>query len=178
TEGGRTQASRTAPGRVERRSPWVTALPWAIAACLAIAAVSSLLSLRRVINSTNQELAQMRLDLRHVNEQLVASRERNLEFVQVLSALEKPGSAHIYLAAQKDTHQDSRAFIAWDKPGNKWDVMVDMHPAPAGKVYQLWFLTENAAPKSAGLIKTGPTGHSFVEVEIPSDVGKIAAAAI
>src|SRR5262249_3485891 len=39
TEGGRTQAARTAPERVERRSPWVTALPWAIAACLAIAAV-------------------------------------------------------------------------------------------------------------------------------------------
>src|SRR5262249_7917892 len=58
TEGGRTQAARTAPERVERRSPWVTALPWAIAACLAIVAVSSLLSLRRVITSTNQELAQ------------------------------------------------------------------------------------------------------------------------
>jgi anti-sigma-K factor RskA len=177
-----TQTSRTSysPGAMvppaARRSPWVTALPWAVAACLAIVAVSSVLSLRRIITSTNQEIAQMRLDFLHINEVLVRERQQNTEHLQVISVLEKPGSSHIFLLAQKDT-PPSKANVYWDKQANRWLVAADMAPAPVGKIYQLWFLTK-APPKSAGLIKTDEAGHGFIEVDVPADIGKIDAAAI
>jgi anti-sigma-K factor RskA len=162
--------------RRERRSLW-TALPWAVAACLAVVAVISVLSVRRVISKTDQEIARMRLDFLHLTEVLVQARQRDAEYVQVISALSKPGATHITLAAKTETHPNSKAFIAWDREANRWYVTADMAPAPAGKVYQLWFLTGGAAPKSAGLIST-TAGHGYAEVDVPTDIGKINAAAI
>src|SRR5262249_38050982 len=173
--GARTQAMPWAPGRVERRSQWIAALPWAVAASVAIVAVASVLGLRGVVRSLNQDLAQMRVDLLHVNELLVLARQRDAEHVQVISLLEQPGSGHIFLAVQKDV-LPSRADVYLNRQNKKLLVAADMPPAPAGKVYQLWYLAPT--PRSAGLIRTDVSGHGFAEVSIPADLGTLKGAAI
>jgi anti-sigma-K factor RskA len=163
--------------RLERRSPWVTALPWAIAACLAIVAVSSMLSLRRAMATVaiaQQGIIQGQLDYLHVREQLAESQLQNGQNLQIIRVLEKPGNTHIFLA--QNSTVPSKANVYWDKQNSKWLVAAEMSPAPPGKVYQLWFIAPG--PKSAGLIPTLPDGRGFVTIDVPGDIGKINAAAI
>lgn len=51
-------------------------------------------------------------------------------------------------------------------------------PAPAGKVYQLWFVTAANAKISAGLIPTDAAGQGYTFIDVPPTIGKLAAAAI
>jgi anti-sigma-K factor RskA len=71
----------------------------------------------------------------------------------------------------------SSAEILWDTQNSRWIVSANLPPAPSGKTYQLWFVTP-AAKISAGLIRTDPTGHGFEVLEVPRNIGKVAAAAI
>jgi anti-sigma-K factor RskA len=176
---------RPIPGKTRRepmarlggRSAWVTALPWAVAASLAIVAVSSVINLRRaarMVTIAEQQITQMHLDYLHVREELAESQVLNGQNLQIIRVLEKPGSTHIFLA--QNSTQPSKANVYWDRQDNKWLVSADMSPAPPGKVYQLWFIAPG--PKSAGLIPTLPDGHGFVTIDVPADIGKINAAAI
>src|SRR5215471_6162009 len=174
-ESARTKPVPWAPGRVERRSPWIAALPWAVAASVAIVAVASVLGLRGAVRSTNQELAQVRVELLHVNELLVLARQSDAEHVQVISLLVRPGSEHIFLAGQPGV-PPSRADVYLNRRDQKLLVAADMAPAPPGQVYQLWYLAPD--PKSAGLVRTGLTGHGFTELTIPADLGTLGGAAI
>jgi anti-sigma-K factor RskA len=176
-EPSRTQAGEAVSGRIERRPRWTVVLPWAVAACLAVVAVSSVLSLRSVIRSTNRELAEMRLNVVQISETLAQVNQREGEHLQVIKLLEGPGAAHIFLAAHEGAPDPaSNARIYWDKQVSKWLVAADMRPAPPGKVYQLWFLTPN--PRSAGLIETDQSGHGFSQVDVPKDIGEITGAAM
>lgn len=174
--------ARAAPGTLApltaRRSPWVTALPWAVAACLAIVAVSSVLSLRRAIDASREaerEATRALGQAQQMNEMLGRANQRQAEQARIIAAL-NGGSSRIVLAAQKDAPQPLGSVYS-DKQNKRWLVVADLTPAPPGKVYQLWFVTK-ASPVSAGLIKTDATGHGFLEVSIPSDLDHIAAAAI
>src|SRR5262245_2170620 len=174
-ERARPQTAPAVPVPLGRRSPWIAALPWAVAACVAIVAVASVLGLQRVVRSTNQELAQLRVDLIHVNELLVEARQSDAEHVQVISLLVRPGSEHIFLAGQPGV-PPSRADVYLNRRDQKLLVAADMAPAPPGQVYQLWYLAPG--PKSAGLVRTGLTGHGFTELTIPADLGTLGGAAI
>ena len=178
-QNSRIRGGLAARPRVERRSPWTTALPWAVAACLAIVAVSSLLSLRRAINTSQiaeREVVLANDSVRQMNDLLASAMMRQTEQAQIIEALGTPGSSHIVLAVQKDA-VPSIASVYWNKRNRKWLVVADLRPAPPGKVYQLWFVTKTA-PVSAGLIRTDSNGHAFSVVSIPPDVDQIDAAAI
>jgi anti-sigma-K factor RskA len=82
----------------------------------------------------------------------------------------------ISLAGQEPAPEAS-AKIYWDVKGKRWVVTADLAPAPQGKVYQLWFVTP-AAKISAGLINPNRAGHGFLVVSFPSNIARLAAAAI
>lgn len=69
------------------------------------------------------------------------------------------------------------AKVFWDIQGKRWVVSADLPPPPEGKVYQLWFVTP-AAKVSAGVLNLQNDGHGFTVVQVPTDIGQIAAAAI
>ncbi|MEW6207572.1 MAG: anti-sigma factor [Acidobacteriota bacterium] len=71
----------------------------------------------------------------------------------------------------------SSGNIYWDVEKNRWVVAVTLPPLPAGKVYQLWFVTPEAKI-SAGLIRTDSEGKGAILVEVPRHINKLAAAAI
>jgi anti-sigma-K factor RskA len=170
---GRAQAGQTGavpPVRAERRAPRFSVLPWAVAAGVALLAAAGLISLRATVSSTRQELAQMRVEIVHVSEELAFARQKDSEHLQVISLLEQPGATHIFLATQPGV-QPSKADVYLSNKEQRLLVSADMPPAPPGKVYQLWFLTP--APRSAGLMPTDQSGHGFTQVSIPPDIAAL-----
>src|SRR5215471_9151454 len=99
-QAGRSRAEFMAPVRAERRAPRFSVLPWAVAAGIALIAAAGLISMRGVVRSARDELAQMRVEIIHVNEVLTATQARESEHLQVISLLQQPGENHIFLATQ------------------------------------------------------------------------------
>jgi len=158
-------------------------LPWAIAAVLLIALASTFTAWRmerrdlKAAIDENRESASAALDANsEIKEQLRKERATATELAQINSVLSSPQSRIIPLAGQ-DPAPDSAGKIYWDVRGQRWVVTADLPPAPAGKVYQLWFVTPESKI-SAGLISPDDIGHGFTIVRVPPNVGHLAAAAI
>jgi anti-sigma-K factor RskA len=175
TQSGRTETRFAASVQAQRRAPRFSALPWAVAAGVALVAAAGLISLRGAVQSTRQELAQMRVEILQVTERLAFAQQKESEHLQVISFLEKPGATHIFLATQKGA-PPSKADVYLSTKEQKLLVSADMPPAPPGKVYQLWYLTPD--PKSAGLIPTDQSGHGFTQVSVPPDLATLKGTAI
>lgn len=177
-------------GRVApARSPFSRALlPWTAAAALLIAIVYTFTSWRSERQSLLAALEQERGQASETAGQNVNLKEElgkksalSDELAQINSVLSSPQWRIIPLVGQGPA-PDSSAKVYWDVQGNRWVVTVDLPPAPAGKVYQLWFVTPSAKISagliSAGLISPDKTGHGFSVVQFPSSAAQLAAAAI
>ena len=180
-EQGRGQAGRSRPEfappvRAERRAPRAPILAWAVAAAVALVAIAGLISMRGVVRSTREELAQMRVEIIRVNELLTATQTRESQHLQVISLLEQPGATHLFLATQPGAPSSRGADVYLSTKEQRLLLSADMRPAPPGKVYQLWYLTPD--PKSAGLVPTDEFGRGFTQVSIPSDIGTLKGMAI
>jgi anti-sigma-K factor RskA len=160
-----------------------TLLPWAVAAALLIALAYTFTTWRTQRQSLRAALDQERgqasetagqnIDLK---EHLARERALSVELAEINSVLSSPQWRIIPLAGQEPAPESS-AKVYWDVQASRWVVTADLPPAPAGKVYQLWFVTPTAKV-SAGLINPNKTGHSFTVVRFPSNVAQLAAAAI
>lgn len=151
-------------------------LPWAVAATFLIALAYTFVSwqterrnLQASLNETRNEVSDLKSKLNH--ESLRAT-----EFALINSVLELPQRSTIKLAGQ-EVAPSSLADVYWDVSGKRWVVIADLPPAPAGKVYQLWFVTPDAKV-NAGLIEPDEKGHGFTVVNIPPNVTDVIAAAI
>jgi anti-sigma-K factor RskA len=152
--------------------PTRTILPWAVAACLAILATGAFIQWRQ----SNANIAAVRAQTEQLQQELARGQAKLEEQEQEIGVLATPGSAVIALAGQKE-HPDSKGIVYWNKRDNRWVVAADLAPAPAGKQYQLWFIT-GAGPQSAGTFNTDADGHGFSVVALPPNATGIAAAAI
>jgi anti-sigma-K factor RskA len=161
--------------RVAPAAPRATGaiLPWALAACLGILGIGAVLEWRQAnanIETVQSQTAQLR-------QELARGQARLEEQEQEIGVLATPGSAALALAGQKE-HPESKGTVYWNKRDNRWVVAADLPPAPAGKQYQLWYITAGAGPQSAGMLNTDDTGHGFSVVALPPTATGIAAAAI
>ena len=160
-------------------SPIRNLLPWAAAAVLLIAFAYTL-SERQSLQAKLDREREAALETSSLNASLKDELQRKSalaeESTQINSVLTSPQSRIIQLAGLEPSAESS-AKIYWDVQGSRWVVSADLPPAPAGKVYQLWFVTPTAKI-SAGLIKTDNRGHGFSVVPFPSDAAPLAAAAI
>ena len=124
-------------------------MPWALAACFAIAC--AVLSL---------EQAQIRKDLISLQEKnteasraLVALQQKNAQTERDLAALkEKNVLSEIKIAtlkAQIAAYKGATAVVVWDKEQKKGVLQLDKLPPPGqGKDYQLWVIDpKNAATR-------------------------------
>ena len=154
-------------------------LPWAVAALVALAAFVSLLMLRTATQEADELRARL-AETRKRTDQLQGEAARQLarvqELAQINEVLSNPDNLQIILVGQAPAPNAS-ANVYWDLDKGRWVVTANLPPAPAGKVYQLWFVTSDAKI-SAGLIKPDETGHGFLVTDVPRGVGQIAAAAI
>ena len=160
-----------------------TLLPWAVAAALLIALAYAFTtwrtereSLQAAIDIEKARRSETLDEISDLKQQLAKEGAASGELSQINSVLSSQLWRIIQLAGQ-DPAPESSAKVYWDVQGNRWVVTADLPPAPAGKVYQLWFVTATEKV-SAGLITPNKTGHGFAVVRFPSNIAPVAAAAI
>lgn len=159
------KAQATTPVLESPSTLWTGWLPWAVAAVLLLAFAYTFVNWR----TDRRQVGGLR-------EQLAQQDARAKELEQINTVLHSPQHSVIAMAGL-EAAPNASANIYWDHQKNHWVVTADLPPAPAGKVYQLWMVTADAKV-SAGLIQPDPSGHSFVVVDLPSNVGQMQAAAI
>jgi anti-sigma-K factor RskA len=158
------------------RSTASTFIPWALAATLAIAAMIGFWLWKKETAALNSQIAVIQKETDQLNKKLNEENEKVFELARISQALRSPNARVIELAGQ-DVAPTSKANIYWDTNGNQWVVSADLPPAPEGKVYQLWFITSEGAV-SAGLMKPNEKGHAFTVVDVPKNIGNLAASGI
>lgn len=162
---------------------WKTVLPWALAASFLIALTVSFIAWRAerreltgMVGSNQEEASSALKDNLELREKLKRESLRTDELNQINSVLAS-GQWRVLTLAGQEPAASASATVYWDVKGNRWVVSADLPPAPAGKAYQLWFVTPDAKI-SAGMINPDLNGHGFTVVRFPSNVTKLAAAAI
>jgi len=150
-------------------------LPWAVAACFAALFAFSYRAIRHSGQDTARQQERL-VSLQNEGEELKTSltqeRVRMQQLDQVRSVLTSPGSRVILLVGQGPAASSASGAVLWDTHRNRWLVTASLPPPPAGKVYQLWFVTAAQAKMPAALIRTDGTGQSFTVVDVPNDVTK------
>jgi anti-sigma-K factor RskA len=122
-------------------------LPWALAACLAVAFV--LLGLERTRLQKENEQAR---------QELLALQQKNARVEEELALLQKKNVlAEIKIAtlkAQVAAYSTTTAVVVWDKDQKNGVLQLDKLPPPApGKDYQLWVIDPKITqPVSAGIL--------------------------
>jgi len=114
-------------------------LPWALAACLAIACVVLDLERTRLQKETGQ-----------VGQELLALQQKNVRIEEELAMLQKKNVlAEIKIAtlkAQVAAYETASAVVVWDKNQKNGIIQLDRLPPPApGKDYQLWVIDPKIA---------------------------------
>lgn len=133
-----------------RRSLVRDVLPWAIAATVLIAFAFSFFLWQK----DRQELAE--------------AKKAKQEMDEINLALVSPETRVIALKGGA-VAPSSSAKILWDVRNKRWVVAGELPPAPAGKAYQLWFVTPDAKI-SAGVMKADAKGHVFAVVDVPAEI--------
>jgi Anti-sigma-K factor rskA len=176
------QSNATAPDTPDQPI-WKTVLPWALAASLLIAFLVSFVAWRMdrreltgLIGSNQQEASSAVKDNLELREKLKRESARTDELNQINAVLAS-GQWRVLTLAGQEPAPSASAKVYWDMKANRWVVSADLPPAPAGKAYQLWFVTPDAKI-SAGLINPDQNGHAFTVVRFPSNITRLAAAAI
>jgi anti-sigma-K factor RskA len=122
-------------------------LPWALAACFAIACAILQLTVTRLQKNSEQ-----------VSQALLAATQKNAQIQEQLALLEKKNVfAEIQIAtlkAQVANYGTASAVVVWDKEHKSGVLQVEkLPPAAKGKDYQLWVIDPKISqPVSAGIL--------------------------
>ena len=166
---GPSQESRAAVTAMPTRvRPGFVQAGWLSAAALLIASVALgayAMSLRQRVVGLEGQLREAvnRLDL---TEQRLAEATRAAERAQLrMAVLISPDLKQVSLAGQPPAPRAAgRAF--WSRSNGLLFAANELPPLPAGRTYQLWFLT-TGAPVSAGLIRPDQNGRVTAAFDTP-----------
>ena len=96
-------------------------------------------------------------------------RRTALESQSTVAVLTAPDLARIDLAGQPAAPRASaRAF--WSRSRGMVFTASSLPPPPAGRIYQLWVVTAQPAPISAGLLKPDDNGRVDARFDTPPDI--------
>jgi hypothetical protein len=112
-------------------------------------------------------------------QQAVADTQKRLATADAaLAALRSPQMRIITLAAG-DKAGKAWGRIVWDQQAATWNlVALDLPPAPAGRTYELWFITDKQQKIAAGTFDVNAKGEGALAVRIPAGIGSLAVAAV
>lgn len=153
--------------------------PYALAASMALAVVLGgyAAQLRGRITTLEARLRDTVLRA-ETNERLVADARRSaLESQRTVLVLAAPDLARIDLAGQAAAPQASaRAF--WSRSRGLVFTASNLPAPPPGRAYQLWVLTAQPAPISAGMLKLDANGRATEMIDTPQDLPRPVAMAV
>lgn len=156
---------------VARRSLVRNGLPWAIAATLLIAFAFSFFLWqkdRQSLQAATERVEAFEAFSEKTQQELAEASKVKQEMDEINSAIASPDSRFIAMKGG-EVAPSSSARIFWDVQNKRWVVTGELPPAPAGKAYQLWFVTADAKI-SAGVMKADPKGRVFAVVDVPAEI--------
>ncbi len=167
------------PRAADARAPR-TSLPWLAAAAALIAAIGLTIyagQLRSRIGVLEEALREARARA-DATERRMADAQRAASDAQVaVAVLTAPDVARIDLAGEPVAPQASaRAF--WSRSRGMVFTASNLPPLPAGRTYQLWVVTAQAQPISAGLLAPDAAGNVSDTFNTPPDLPQPAALAV
>jgi len=152
----------------------------ATAASLALAAGLGLYTsqLRGRIGVLEDELRDTRARA-NAADQRVADAQRTAAGAQSsLAVLTAPDVARIDLAGQPPVAPQASARAFWSRSRGMVFTASNLPPLPAGSVYQLWVVTKEPAPLSAGLLTPDAQGGVNETFSTPPDIPQPVALAV
>jgi anti-sigma-K factor RskA len=169
----RAASSQRTGERIETSGTMSRVGPYALAASmvLAVALGGYAAQLRGRITTLEARLRDtvLRAD---TNERLVADARRSaLESQRTVLVLAAPDLARIDLAGQP-----ARAF--WSRSRGLVFTASNLPAPPPGRAYQLWVLTAQPAPISAGMLKVDANGRATEMIDTPQDLPRPVAMAV
>jgi anti-sigma-K factor RskA len=153
---------------------------FATAASLVLAAGLGLYTsqLRGRISSLEVELRDTR-SRANAAEQRVADVQRTAAGAQAsLVVLTAPDVARIDLAGQPPVAPQASARAFWSRSRGMVFTASNLPPLPAGRIYQLWVVTSQPAPLSAGLLTPDAQGSVNETFSTPPDIPQPVALAV
>jgi hypothetical protein len=110
------------------------------------------------------ERAALARKLDQANGTLAALRSPKLKLVDLASGGPQPRAA---------------GRLLWDQQRDTWHlVATNLAPAPAGRTYELWFITASQAKIAAGTFAVDAGGSGELTVAVPPGIGPLALAAV
>jgi anti-sigma-K factor RskA len=155
--------------RTSRPRPYMSWLAAAASVALAVALGAYASQLRGRVTTLEARLRETTLRA-DASERLVAvARRTAFEAQSAVAVLAAPDLARIELAGQKVAPSASaRAY--WSRSRGLVFTALNLPAPPPGRAYQLWVLTKQPAPISAGMLKPDASGRVNVMFETPIDL--------
>ncbi len=150
---------------------WILVVLFAAASVFAIYAWKSE---QKTSNELKAGLSATRSDLDNLQILLDSRQERADDFDQIMALAGKPG-VRIARVAGQNTEPPASGAILCDPEKNQCLLFGYLPPAPEGRIYQIWFVTQVAKVPAAAVIKPKPTGSIYVKVPSPISVADAAA---
>lgn len=143
--------------------------PLLTAATLLLAVTSGLLLWQNSrVTSERDQLAQQVAELSRLN---VATQKQ-------LDELVTQTTRFVSLSGKEAPNANAKVF--WDTAHNEWVVYIfNLPAAPAGKDYQLWYITDDQQKVSAQVFSTDAKGRTELRISLPQNVApRLAATAV
>jgi anti-sigma-K factor RskA len=173
---GSVAGAPTARPRAARSTAWLLAT----AAALVLAA-----GLGVYTSQLRGRIGELENDLRDARARANAAEQRAADALQTASGariavavLTSPDVARIDLAGQAPVAPRASARAFWSRSRGMVFTASNLPPLPAGRVYQLWVLTAQPAPLSAGLLTPDAQGSVNETFNTPSDIPQPVALAV
>jgi len=153
-----------------RRSSQTPLRIFAIAASLAfVALIISLILLWNRYNAMRHEMARLSDRLDQSQEELAIERETLADERAAKDLFSAPNA---FIATLKGTEMAENAharFIFDRKTGRAMLMAEGLPPAPEGKAYQLWFISEGKPPMPGRVFTPDAKGHMEIHSEVPTE---------
>jgi anti-sigma-K factor RskA len=161
--------SRTSP------APWL-----AVAASLILAAYLGVdgVRLRNQLATLTRELQEARAAAAATEIRLASLQQAADKSQSAFAVLSAPDVARIDLAGQPGSAAGASGRAFWSRARGMVFSATALPPPPPGRTYQVWVVTAQPAPISAGLIEPDPNGRVNVVFATPSDIPQPVAVAV
>jgi anti-sigma-K factor RskA len=165
---------RPAARRPAAVAPWLAAVA---AVVVAVGLGSDVVQLRGRVRDLELQLAQAIFRAGVGERQIAELRQTAAAAQSSVAVLTSPDLARVDLAGQPAAPSASaRAF--WSRSRGLVFTASNLPPLPSGRTYQLWVLTSNPAPTSAGILRPDADGRVTAVFATPPDLPKPIAMAV
>ncbi|HYV67689.1 MAG TPA: anti-sigma factor [Myxococcales bacterium] len=169
-----------------KTSSWSIGVPIALAVVVAVAVVAYFAA---KATQAQEKLAQVQQSVQQQQQMLTSLQQRVGGYETELNRVRDPGRTTIILQPIAVSKKGSAASSAWgaatwgeQTDGKSWMRLnaYGLQPPPAGKIYQLWFVSASGDSIPVGKVEPNTDGNSYLEgKDLPAmDQGKTAMVAI